>query len=317
MGLRTWTQPVCRILISSWRFQPSWWETRTDVLPWPRRRHTSGQSSRSTGTVVSIVRPHYFSLPAQVPTPSLNPRPPCLGVVEKVRLCAGLLLSNKSQVRGQLAPHLIIVLCPPLPEHLAQSQHVGLSEYLTDGLGSHKGSPEPPPGSSLGTPIPSWEWSSARRGSLSLKPKAPSHPAPSRWPRTGPLLPGLCLGCEKYHSCSCSGRDLGEKEKKVHQGKSGSCRSFSLGPSTCFSRLHNQSKTPCLLTARPLGASLCSFSFPSSLSSLLLQVLLSILTPQSAILCSLLLYPTFLGRDRDVCSAPGPGGGEGRRHTIR
>lgn len=142
--------------------------------------------------------------------------------MEKVSLGAGLFSSNKFQVQVQLASHLIMLFCPPLPECLVQSQHIGLGEYLTDGLGSHKGSLEPPPGSSLGTPTPSWEWSSAHRGSLPVKPKASSRPGPSWQPRAGPLLPGLCLVCEKYHSCSCSGRDLGEKEKKVYQGKSGS-----------------------------------------------------------------------------------------------
>lgn len=190
-----------------------------------------------------------------------------------MRLCAGLLLSNKSQVQGQRASQLIMLLCLLLPECLAQSQHIGLSEYLTDGLGSHKGSPESLAGSSLGTPPPSWEWSSACRTAPETKGVFP--PWAFTTAKAQPLLPGLCLGCEKYHSCSCSGCDLGEKEKKVHQRKLGSCRSFPLVPPHASPSFITQTRPP--LPSSPLPTPgiasapflpvlpfYCRFSFPFS-----------------------------------------------------
>lgn len=182
MGLRTWTQPVCRVLICSQGFQPSWWEIRTDIIfPWPRIRPTCGQSRGSTGPAVSTGRPHCSSLPAQIPTPSLRLLG---GHGGGETLCAGLCPTNPKLRDGWCFTRSRFSV-PHCPQCLAQRPHIGLDQYLTDGLASHQGSPEPPPGSFLGTPTPSWEWSSARRASLPLKPTAPSCPAPSQQPVQG------------------------------------------------------------------------------------------------------------------------------------
>lgn len=110
------------------------------------------------GPVFSTGRPHCFSLPAQISTPSLK----ALRGLKEVRLCVLVSVQQipSSGMAGPSPDHASLFPTPP------SAWHIGFGWDPTDGLASHQGSPEPPPRCFLGTPTPSWEWSSAHWASL-------------------------------------------------------------------------------------------------------------------------------------------------------
>lgn len=173
--------------------------------------------------------------------------------MQEVELC--VLVSLQQIPSSETADHASLPPTPPRARHRASTwESVSMDRAVSPRQ------PETTPRSFLGIPASSWHWSPTHRGSLPPKPKASACPDPPLWPGTGVLLPGQCLECEKYHSCFCSGRDLGDKGKKVHQGKPGSPRSFSLDPYTCFSHLHKQTKNLSPESCSPLQLASALFS---------------------------------------------------------
>ena len=147
--------------------------------------------------------------------------------------------------------------CPLIWSHfpVARAQHTaqvpeGCSPWL----------PRAPPVSFLGTPL--------FHGTRVLP---IGFPTPNTkdfflpWPSTAAkgrgFLPGQCLGWEKYRSCFCSGHDLGEKEKEVHQGKTGSLSSLFLASTQAFPIFTTKANSPIMLQG--LSSSILSLFFLS------------------------------------------------------
>lgn len=158
---------------------------------------------------------------------------------------SGLLSPTDPELRDSwhLPDHASLPLTPPRAWHRASTW--GSVDTQGTAWAPSPSSPEPlPPPCALPgdflsfTRVESCPWGLPAHETKGFVP-----PGPSLQPSAGALLPGRCLGCEKYHSCFCSGHDLGEKEKKVHQGKPSSHRSFPLDAYTCLSRLHNPKRT--------------------------------------------------------------------------
>lgn len=118
--------------------------------------------------------------------------------------------------------------------------------------------PRAPPVSLLGTPL----YHGTRVlpiGFPTPKTKDFFLPWPSAAAKGRGFLPGRYLGERNIIPCFCSGRDLGEKEKKVHQGRRVLVRTLLL-PYTGLFHLHNQSKLPHYPAA--LSASILSLFLP-------------------------------------------------------
>lgn len=183
-----------------------------------------------------------WAVPQRFPTPAVPPgRPHCESVPAHTHsifrgTCVPYGRWNCVLVSPQQIPSSEAAALPPTP---LRASTWGLVNTHTMAWAESPGRPEHTPHSHV-LPGDSRSFMSVEPCPWSQR-LLSSCPGPSRQPRARALLPGLGFGCEECHSCFCSGRDLGEKEKKVHEGK--------MGPNAF--RPHKQRKGSSPLTLQP------------------------------------------------------------------